>query len=87
MTLRTTQKQVTFRRPFSLRGVDGVQPPGTYTVETEEELIEGLSFPAYRRIATSMFLPFRAGGTVSGQFALIDPPDLEAAQERDALVS
>ena len=37
--------------------IDGVQPPGTYTVETEEELIEGLSFPAYRRKATVMLLP------------------------------
>ena len=85
MTLRTTQKQVTFRQPFSLRGVDRVQPPGTYTVETEEELIEGLSFAAYRRVATTMFLPFRAGGTTSGEVAVVDPADLEAAQSRDTL--
>jgi len=86
MTLRTIQKQVTFRRPFSLRGVDRVQPPGTYTVETEEELIESLSFAAYRRVATTMFLPFRAGGTTSGEVAVVDPADLEAAQTRDALM-
>ena len=41
----TSRRTVTFARPFSLRGIDGVRPAGTYTVETEEELIEGLSFP------------------------------------------
>ena len=54
---RTHGRTVIFLRPFALRGVDGVQPPGAYTVETEEELIEGLSFPAYRRKATVMLLP------------------------------
>jgi hypothetical protein len=47
MTVRTTRKNVTFRRPFSIRGADGAQPPGTYTVETDEEQLPGLSFLAY----------------------------------------
>ena len=37
MNRRTRRETVTFARPFSLRGIDGVQPAGTYTVETEEE--------------------------------------------------
>ena len=37
MTVRTTTKNVTFRHPFSIRGVDDVQPPGTYAIETAEE--------------------------------------------------
>ena len=48
---------MTFTRPFSLRGTVGPQPAGSYVVETDEELIEGLSFPAYRRVATTIFLP------------------------------
>ena len=47
--MRTSRKRVTFRRPFSLSGIDEVQPAGTYMVETSEELIEGLSFPVWRR--------------------------------------
>jgi len=47
MTVRTSRKSVTFTQPFSLSGIDKVQPAGTYTVETEEELLPGLSFPAY----------------------------------------
>ena len=54
MTLRTSRRTVAFTRAFSLRGVDGVQPAGTYTVETDEELLESLSFPVYRRVATTI---------------------------------
>jgi hypothetical protein len=84
MTVRTSRRTVTFTRPFSLSGIDGVQPAGSYTVETDEELLLGLSFPAYRRVATLMFLPSGAGGGVSGRVASIDPRELEAAEERDA---
>jgi hypothetical protein len=51
MTVRTSRQSVTFTEPFSLSGIDEVQPAGTYTVETDEELLPGLSFPAYRRVA------------------------------------
>jgi hypothetical protein len=59
-------------------------PAGTYTVETDEELIPGLSFPAYRRIVTLIFLRSRRGGPVVEEVANIDPLELQAAQERDA---
>ena len=83
MTVRTTTKSVTFRRPFSLKGADGFQPAGTYVVETEEEAIPGLSFLAYRRRSTTMILSNRYGGSVVRQVVTIDPADLEAAQARD----
>ena len=54
----------TFTQPFSLSGLDEVQPAGTYTVETDEELLPGLSFPAYRRVATLMVLRARGGAAV-----------------------
>ena len=47
MTVRTTSKTVTFAHPFNLSGVDEVQPAGTYAVETDEELLQTLSIPAY----------------------------------------
>ena len=50
MTVRTTSKTVTFVHPFSLSGTVGEHPAGTYTVETDEELLEPSSLPAYRRI-------------------------------------
>lgn len=82
MTLRTTRTTVTFEQPFSLAGVDEVQPAGTYSVQTDEEPIEGLSFLAYRRIATVIFLPLshRRGGSI--QAVTVTPQELEAAQAR-----
>ena len=85
MTTRTTKTTVTFTRPFSLSGFDGEQPAGSYSVETDEELLEGVSFPAYRRIATMMQLETgsRAGGD-GLQVAVIDPRELEAALAVDS---
>ena len=82
MTLRTTHRNVTFQHPFSLKGVDGTLPAGTYLVETDEELLEQLSFTAYQRVATSIRLP---SGTSGGSYQRIrvDPADLEAAEKRD----
>jgi hypothetical protein len=82
MTMRTKSKTVTFRRPFRLKGVDRMLPPADYRVVTDEELIEGLSFPAYRRISTMIFVPAPSGSAV--EMATVDPLDLEAALEQDA---
>jgi hypothetical protein len=82
MTIRTTTKTVTFHRPFCLKGVDRLLPPADYRVVTDEELIEGLSFPAYHRISTAIFVPAPSGSAV--EMVTIDPLDLEAAKEQDA---
>jgi hypothetical protein len=82
MTIRTTSKTLTFNRPFCLKGVDRLLPPGDYRVMTDEELIEGLSFPAYRRVLTAIFVPAPSGCAV--EMVTIDPLDLQAAQELDA---
>jgi hypothetical protein len=81
MTVRTSRTSVTFCRPFLLSGIDELQPAGTYALETEEELIEGLSFPAWRRTGTVIILGSQGGLT---QFVGIDPAALEAAQANDA---
>ena len=86
MTVRTSNKTVTFTRPFSLSGIDA-QAAGTYTVETTEELLQGVSFPAYRRMETLIFLPSRPGGTFVERVVNIDPLELEAAQKRDASIA
>ena len=83
MTVRTSHKTVTFTPPFSLNGIDEVQPAGNYTVETHEDLLPGLSVLAWRRIATLIFLPSRPGGAFMERVVNIDPLDLETAQERD----
>jgi hypothetical protein len=77
--MRTTRESVTFDRPFSLWAVEGLQPAGTYAVDVDEELIEGLSFLAYRRVATTIYLPLRFGGSGSVQAVMVDLRELDAA--------
>jgi hypothetical protein len=83
MMTRSQSKTVTFCHPFVLKGVDRLLPPGDYRVVTDEELIEGLSFPAYRRVATMIFVPAQSQQSSAIEMVTIDPLELQAAQERD----
>lgn len=85
MDERLTRKPVEFLHPFLLDGVDGMQPPGTYEVETVEEQLGGLSFVAYRRVSTTITL--HGPTALSRQLTTIDPADLAAALKRDAEAS
>jgi len=79
---RTRNTLVAFNHPFELKGVDRALPPGEYRVVTDEQLIEELSFPVYRRISTMIFVPGKSG-SASTEMVTIDPHDLQAAQDRD----
>ena len=81
MLTRTREKTWTFSKPFMLKGVDRELPAGSYRVTTDEELIQGLSFPVYRRVATMILAPGRNRGSL--EMLSIDPDDLQTAQERD----
>ena len=79
--MRTTRESITFDHPFSLTAVDKLQPAGTYAVDIDEELIEGLSFLAYRRVATTIYLPLIEGNHGSVQAVRVDPRELTAAHQ------
>ena len=82
MLNRTRREYIVFRQPFSLKGWAEPQPAGTYAVDIEEELIEGLSFPAYRRVSTMITRQAsRAGALV--QAIPVDLRDLAKAQAAD----
>jgi hypothetical protein len=83
MATRTRRKTVVFSRPFLVKGIDRILPPGSYEVVTDEELIEGLSFPVYHRLSTAMMVPAQNQAS-SVEMLMINPGDLEAAQARDA---
>ena len=83
MSQRTVQSTITFSRPFKLSGFDEPLPAGTYKIETHEELIEGVSFPAYRRVETLLFLRPPPGQANLIQVVVIDPVELEEARQRD----
>ncbi|MEP9374959.1 hypothetical protein [Mesorhizobium sp. KR1-2] len=85
--MRTTRTTVRFSSPFLLYGFDAPQPAGEYIVDQDDELIEGISWVAYRRVATFIHLPAIRAGTMTRQIIQIDPADLEAALEKDREVS
>ena len=57
MTIRSRRETVTFQHPFRIKGIDRLLPAGGYEVITDEEMIEGLSFAAFRRVATMIMVP------------------------------
>jgi len=78
-TTRVISTTVTFVRPFILDGFDEVQRPGSYVVDTEQELIDSPSVTAWKRISTVMQLN-RHGGT---EYVPVNPDQLSEALSRD----
>ncbi len=81
--MRTTRDTVTFEHPFTLKSIGNMQPPGTYMVITEEEELPGLSFEAWKRVSTVMYLPAMGLGNGLEQVVTIDPSELAEAVKRD----
>jgi len=86
MTIRSRRETVTFRHPFQIRGIARILPAGAYEVVTDEETIDGLTFAAYRRIATMITVPAEgARGTM--EVLSIGSVDLADAQAADASIA
>jgi hypothetical protein len=83
LTIRTTRTTVSFSNPFILDNLEGVQPAGEYVVLTDDELIEGLSRLAYRRVATLFQTPAISGPQRKIQSFSISQTDLDAALMKD----
>ena len=84
MLTRTRNSTVTFQHPFALEGLDRLLPAGIYLVETQEELLQSLSFTAYRRIATWISLASRDGNPDQSPVIGVEPEELAAALAADA---
>jgi hypothetical protein len=80
-TTRSSRSKITFKREFSVPEVDHNLPAGTYEVLTDEELIEGLSFPVWRRISTMILVPGRVASCT--EMVTISPKNLQDACLRD----
>jgi hypothetical protein len=87
MATRTRRETVVFGSPFLLKEIGRTLPAGDYEVLTDEELIEGLSFPVYRRVSTMMMVPAPPPRTTSTEMLTIDPRELQLALDRDAATS
>jgi len=78
---------VTFKHAFRINGIDRQLPAGAYEVVTDEELIEGLSFPCFRRVATMIMVPGAPPQHHSTEMLSISSVDLADAQQADAVTS
>ena len=82
MTTRSRRETVHFKHSFRIRGIDRLLRPGG--VVTDEEMIEGLSFPSFRRVATMIMVPGAPPRQSSMEMFSISSVDLSDAQRIDA---
>jgi hypothetical protein len=86
VTTRSRRETITFQHPFRIKGVDRQLPSGAYEVITDEEMIEGLSFPVFRRVATMIMVPSAMSNSAMEMIS-IGSVDLADAQHADASMS
>jgi hypothetical protein len=81
--MRSTTATVIFKNSFRLPGHDTDFPSGSYDVLREDERLDGLTFEAFRRVAT--YLRVWGRGVKAGQTELlpITEQDLDAALQAD----
>jgi hypothetical protein len=77
MFARTKHRRVHFTGPFWIPDLSEMVPPGDYDVDEDEELIEGISWLAYRRVATFIRLPATAENKFRMRLLAIAPEELE----------
>lgn len=73
-----TTEVVEFHHPFLVSSRTGPMPAGQYRVETEEEMLDCLSFPAWRRTSMTIARHGLASGRLVQALA-ITPAELAAA--------
>ncbi|MCK1740228.1 hypothetical protein IVA80_04965 [Bradyrhizobium sp. 139] len=83
MSIRSRRETITFKHPFHIRGIARELPAGAYEVVTDEEMIDGLSFASYRRVATMITVPAE-GVRGAMEMLSIGSVDLADAQATDA---
>lgn len=83
VTERTTVRLITFRHPFNLESLVAPLDAGTYRLVVDEELIEGLSFTAYRKVATHLEIPAISVEAVRRQSLKVSSDEIASALRID----
>jgi hypothetical protein len=77
------RRQLTFARPFSVRGVDRPLPAGTYELVPDHELASEPYFPVYRPVVALVFIPAQPRRHSSIVKASVDSAEILACHDRD----
>ena len=83
MNVRTRDTTITFDHAFHLSEAEGDLPAGTYRVVIDEEQLLGLSFMAYRRMATMLHTPALAAPQGRSECLSVNAAELDAALSKD----
>ncbi|HAT87058.1 MAG TPA: hypothetical protein DCS30_14565 [Rhizobiales bacterium] len=83
MKNKLTKSVVHLKHEFSLPKSEQLYPPGDYNISYEEELIEGISWLAYRRKATFIEIPSIGTSKTRTEQHAIDFDELTAIMEWD----
>ncbi len=77
MTTRTRHFKISFPSPFTLYGIEGIQPAGEYVVEQDEKLLEEEPSETFCPFATFIHLPpaSNRGGNI--RVVPVDPSELQ----------
>jgi hypothetical protein len=78
---RSRRETVVFKHPFRIASIERLLPAGSYEVITDEESMEGLSFPYIRRVATMMMVPAPPPRSSSVEMVTISSIDLSDSRE------
>ena len=87
MTIRSHTDTVVFDHPFRLKGLDRLLPAGSYQVLTDEEMIEELSFPCFRRLQTMIMVPGEWPFASAIEMIETNPIELSGVQLNDKSAS
>lgn len=87
MTIRSRRETINFKHPARIEGIERLIPAGSYDVVMDEEMIEGLSFPSFRRVATMIMVPGAPPHHNSVEMFTITSAALADAQRRDKVAS
>lgn len=81
--IRRKRQKLTFRRPFSVKGIDRLLSPGEYELVPDHELTAEPYFPSYREVVTMILVPSQAYRQASIVKANVDSAEIFAAHRRD----
>ena len=83
--MRRERLQLTFRRHFSITGIDRLLPPGDYELVPDYELTSEPHFPVYQQIVTLLVVPsqaYRRSSVVKANVRLVE---VLASHRRDQI--
>lgn len=83
MYMRSFTSVIVFKHPFVLRGSPDEFPAGQYELLVEEELLDGLSFPAFREAAAFLLIYGPRAGSGPREMRRTTQADVRAALEND----